>query len=47
MSFSGGLERLTYYTPELHTAAFALPATLARRMPFFPIVGSAEISGVA
>jgi spermidine synthase len=44
---SGGVEHLTYYTPELHAAAFALPASLARRMPLFPIVGSAEIFGVA
>lgn len=34
----GGLGGLTYYTPELHSASFALPATLARRKPIFPIV---------
>jgi spermidine synthase len=43
---SGGLHRLSYYTPEVHEAAFALPATLSRRQPFFPIA-SAEPSGVA
>jgi spermidine synthase len=43
---SGGLDGLSYYTPDLHTASFALPATLARRQPLFPIA-SPEPSGVA
>ena len=43
---SGGLDGLTYYTPEVHGASFALPATLTRRQPLFPLV-SAEPSGVA
>ncbi len=43
---SVGLERLTYYTPELHSASFALPATLTRREPLFPI-DFTEPSGVA
>lgn len=43
---SGGLSELSYYTPELHQASFALPATLGRRQPLFPIASS-ETSGVA
>jgi len=43
---SARLDDMTYYTPELHTASFALPATLTRRQALFPIVSS-ERSGVA
>lgn len=38
--FGAALERLTYYTPRLHQASFALPATLERRQPLFPGLGS-------
>jgi spermidine synthase len=38
--FGDALERLTYYTPRVHQASFALPATLERRQPLFPGLGS-------
>jgi spermidine synthase len=43
---AGDLDELSYYTPDVHMASFALPATLGRRQPLFPIV-AAEPSGVA
>ncbi|MFN0071766.1 MAG: polyamine aminopropyltransferase [Chloroflexota bacterium] len=33
----GGLDDLSYYTPDLHRASFALPARLARRQPLFAV----------
>jgi spermidine synthase len=45
--FQAELASLNYYTTELHPASFALPASLARREPMFPLVTTERISASA